>query len=248
MCGISGIFNWDKAPVEAETLVRMTRTMVHRGPDEEGYFINAGKLGSWEAGKKGAPLRGCIDGGVGNVGLGHRRLSIIDLSSGQQPMSNEDGSVWAVFNGEIYNFQELMNELKSLGHRFATRSDTETIVHAYEEWGVESVKRLRGMFSYAIWDENMQRLFLARDRVGKKPLYYLSDGKRFLFASEIKSLLEVPGTPRDIDLTALSDYLSLLYIPSPKSIFQAIRKLPAAHYAVVTEDHLDVQSYWDLPF
>ena len=249
MCGIAGIYYLDKSPIRSETIVHMTRTMVHRGPDEEGYFLNVGKVGKWEAEKhESPPFRGFIEGGAGNVILGHRRLSIIDLSSGQQPMSNEDGTVWITFNGEIYNFQELMNELKSLGHQFSTMSDTETIIHAYEEWGVESVNRLRGMFAYAIWDENKQRLFLARDRVGKKPLYYLSDNNQFLFASEIKSLLEVPGTPRDIDLTALSDFLSLLYIPSPKSIFQAIRKLPAAHYAVVTENKLDIRSYWDLPF
>jgi len=248
MCGIAGIFNRNKKPVVAECLIRMARTMTHRGPDEEGYFVNAGRTEGWEAGKLDAPFRGGVQNGAGNVGLGHLRLSIIDLSSGQQPLSNEDGTVWIAFNGEIYNYQELMNELKSLGHRFATRSDTETIVHAYEEWGVESVKRLRGMFAYAIWDENRQRLFLARDRVGKKPLYFLSEERRFLFGSEIKSILEGPEVSKEIDLTALSDYLSLLYIPSPKSIFKSVRKLPAAHYAVITDHSVDIKPYWDLPF
>ena len=221
----------------------MTRTLAHRGPDEEGYFLNAGKREGSEAWR----LMG-LEGGKGNVGLGHRRLSIIDLSSGQQPLSNEDGTAWIAFNGEIYNFQALMDELKSLGHRFATRSDTETILHAYEQWGEDCIGRLRGMFAFAIWDERRQSMLLARDRVGKKPLYYLADSKRFLFGSEIKAILEVPDVSREIDLTALSDYFSLLYVPSPKSIFQDIRKLPAAHYMVVTADSVDVKPYWDLSF
>jgi len=251
MCGITGLFNRDGAPVDHEVLTRMTRTLTHRGPDEEGYFVNAdrlegqeaGRLGSWEVGRLGG-----LEGGKGNVGLGHRRLSIIDLSSGQQPLCNEDGTVWIAFNGEIYNFQGLMSELKSLGHQFQTRSDTETIVHAYEQWGEACIERLRGMFAFAIWDENKQQMLLARDRVGKKPLYYLNDEHRFLFGSEIKAILEAPHVSREIDLTALSDYLSLLYVPGPKSIFSSIRKLPAAHYAVVSDKGVHVKPYWDLSF
>ena len=254
MCGIAGVFHRDRSPVDAGILVRMTRTLTHRGPDEEGYFVN-GRPKGWEAGRPetsvgslGARLRGQVPGGAGDVGLGHRRLSIIDLSSGQQPLSNEDGTVWVAFNGEIYNFQSLKKELEAKGHRFRTHSDTETIVHAWEEWGEGAVERFRGMFAIALWDERAQKLWLVRDRVGKKPLYYLVDEERLVFGSEIKAILEAPGVSRDVDLTALSDYLSLLYIPSPKSIFRSIRKLPAAHYAVVTAESFEVASYWDLPF
>jgi asparagine synthase (glutamine-hydrolysing) len=254
MCGIVGIFEREGRRVDPQLLLAMTRTLVHRGPDEEGYFVNARKLAGWEAGKLNEAIR-TLDVHAenrqvpnGNVGLGHRRLSIIDLSSGQQPLCNEDGTVWVVFNGEIYNFQSLKSELEKKGHRFRTNSDTETIVHAYEEWGERSVERLRGMFAYAIWDERRQQLFLARDRVGKKPLYYLQEKNRFLFGSEIKAILEAPGVTRDIDLAALSDYLSLLYIPSPKTIFASIKKLPAAHYAVVTRDRFEVRPYWDISF
>jgi asparagine synthase (glutamine-hydrolysing) len=254
MCGIAGIFERGGRRVDPRVLLAMTRTLVHRGPDEEGYFVNAGMLECWNAGILDARIR-TLDGSQekkkipqGNVGLGHRRLSIIDLNSGQQPLCNEDGTVWVVFNGEIYNFQSLKSDLEQKGHRFRTHSDTETIVHAYEEWGERSVERLRGMFSYAIWDENRQQLFLARDRVGKKPLYYLQEKNRFLFGSEIKAILEAPGVARDIDLAALSDYLSLLYIPSPKTIFASIKKLPAAHYAVVTRDRFEVRPYWDISF
>ncbi len=268
MCGIAGLFHRNGSPVDPDVLVRMTRTLTHRGPDEEGYFVNgrppvdalggleAGKLGSsnhsrltiHDSRAHGAPIRGTIAAGRGDVGLGHRRLSIIDLSSGQQPLSNEDGTVWVAFNGEIYNFQSLKKELEARGHRFRTHSDTETIVHAWEEWGEGAVQRFRGMFAIALWDERKQVLWLVRDRVGKKPLYYLVDDERLVFGSEIKAILEAPGVDRDVDLTALSDYLSLLYVPSPKSIFRSIRKLPPAHYAVVTADAFEVRRYWDLAF
>jgi asparagine synthase (glutamine-hydrolysing) len=260
MCGIAGVLNRNGAPVDSEVLVRMTRSLTHRGPDEEGYFINAARPGGWVAEMKGnangkptkhqqqPPFHGSVDHGAGNVGLGHRRLSIIDLSSGQQPLCNEDGTVWVTFNGEIYNFQGLVRELESKGHRFRTHSDTEVIVHAWEEWGERAVERFRGMFAFAVWDEGKQILWLARDRVGKKPLYYLADGDRVLFGSELKAILEAPGVSRDVDLTALSDYLSLLYVPGPKSIYHSIRKLPAAHFALVTADRFEVRPYWDLPF
>jgi asparagine synthase (glutamine-hydrolysing) len=264
MCGIAGIFNRDGTHVDPRLLIRVTRTLVHRGPDEEGYFLNAGglqgwgasihaggdvwKLGDGEARYADAPLRGWIDAGKGNVGFGHRRLSIIDLASGQQPLSNEDGMIWVILNGEIYNFQSLRRDLIERGHRFRTNSDTETIVHAYEEWEEKALNRFRGMFAFALWDEKRQRLFLARDRVGKKPLYYLEERNRFIFGSEVKAILECPGISRDLDLTALSDFLSLLYVPSPKTIFQSIRKLPAGHYAMVTSNSTEVESYWDLSF
>jgi len=252
MCGIAGVFYRNGDKLDSDVLVRMTRTLIHRGPDEEGYFVNGPVSTNWRQGSTGtgdAPtLRGNIPRGAGNVGLGHRRLSIIDLSSGQQPLSNEDGTVWVTFNGEIYNFQSLVAELEAKGHRFRTRSDTEVIVHAWEEWGEAAVKRFRGMFAFALWDERQQLLWLVRDRMGKKPLYYLLDDDRLVFASEIKAILEMPGVSRELDMTALSDYLSLLYIPSPKTIFKSIRKLPAAHQLVIGRDRADLSAYWDLSF
>ena len=226
MCGIAGIFYKNGKAVERPLLEAMTRTLVHRGPDEEGYFVN----------------------NRGNAGLGHRRLSIIDLATGQQPLSNEDGSVWITFNGEIYNFKDLIRELEAKGHIFRTKSDTEAIVHAWEEWGTDAVKKLRGMFAFAVWDENKQQLFLARDRVGKKPLYYLDDPKRFMFGSEIKVILQAPEVSRQIDYTSFYDYLSLLYVPAPKTIFKSVNKLPAGHWALITADTIKVESYWDLSF
>jgi len=246
MCGIAGYVRLDGGPVDLDLLVRMTRTLEHRGPDEEGYFVNRPRDA---LGTPGVPLHGLRgERGAGNAGLGHRRLSIIDLKSGQQPLCNEDGTVWISFNGEIYNFQELHADLERRGHRFHTRSDTETIVHAYEEWGEEAVPRLRGMFALAIWDERKQRLLLARDRLGKKPLYYLHDGRRVIFGSELKAILAAPDVPRELDATALYDYLSLSYVPQPRSIFKSIQKLPGAHYAVVSREGIRVQPYWDLAF
>jgi asparagine synthase (glutamine-hydrolysing) len=252
MCGIAGFCNLDGKPIELDFLVSMTRTLSHRGPDEEGYFVNSPAfcnktvLGSSSA----IPLytSNINVEGVGNVGLGHRRLSIIDLASGHQPLSNEDGSVWITFNGEIYNFQELKEQLEARGHIFRTRSDTETIVHAYEEWGEEAVKKLRGMFAFSVWDEKRRLFYFCRDRVGKKPLYYYIDDKRLIFASEIKAILAHPGIRRDLDYAAISDYLSLAYIPSPKTIFKYIRKLPPACYAVFQYGSMKTHPYWDLSF
>lgn len=241
MCGITGIANFDGRPVERNILQRMNDTLVHRGPDDEGFFINRplSALGpKWKGAK-----------GSGNVGFGHRRLSIIDLSSGHQPMANAERSVWITFNGEIYNFLELRAKLEKLGFTFKTRSDTETIIYAYEAWGDDCVNHLRGMFAFAIWDERKKRLFLGRDRLGKKPLYYYWDGKRILFGSELKAILAHPGIPREINPQALYDYFCLLYIPAPKSIFNNIFKLPAGH--VLTCDvhsGLRVRQYWDLKF
>jgi asparagine synthase (glutamine-hydrolysing) len=232
----------------------MTRTLTHRGPDEEGYFTNQ-PVDEPLLEKLRAPFR-CSANTAGsdgrqkqiNVGLGHRRLSIIDLESGQQPLSNEDGSVWITFNGEIYNFQSLKQELMGKGHVFRTNSDTETIVHAYEEWGVNAVERLRGMFAFVIWDENRQQLFMARDRLGKKPFYYCFDDDQFVFGSELKAILEAGNINRSIDLTSMSDYFSLLYVPAPKTIFKSIKKLPAAHCAIVDRHGIQLSRYWDLSF
>src|SRR5215468_9721797 len=207
MCGLVGIFDTHgRREVSRELLSRMNETLHHRGPDECGLHLEPG------------------------LGLGHRRLSIIDLSTGQQPLYNEDGSVVVVFNGEIYNFQELIPELTRLGHTFRTKSDTEVIVHAWEAWGAECVKRFRGMFAFALWDERQEILFLVRDRLGVKPLYYaeLSDGF-LIFGSELKSLLAHGDLPRDLDPLAVEEYFALGYIPEPRTIFRAARKLPPAH-------------------
>lgn len=254
MCGIAGIFNRNSEPINVQLLLRMTRTLIHRGPDEEGFFVNTTKgIPDFEPHIPFHTLSEIKDRNSDNipqgyVGLGHRRLSIIDLASGQQPLCNEDGSIWIIFNGEIYNFQTVQAELENRGHQFRTHSDTETIVHAYEEWGEKSLARLRGMFAFALWDERRHQLLFARDRVGKKPLYYLQDKNRVIFGSEIKALLEAPEVSRKIDLMAFSDYLSLIYIPSPRTIFSSISKLPAGHYAIATKDSFEVRSYWDLSF
>ncbi|MDO3379759.1 asparagine synthase (glutamine-hydrolyzing) [Geoalkalibacter halelectricus] len=222
MCGISGILHFDQRPVDSDLLRRMNDTMVHRGPDGSGLFVN------------------------GPIGLGHRRLSIIDLHTGDQPMATPEGDVQVVFNGEIYNFLEIKAELEKRGHVFRTRSDTETLLHGYREWGENFVDHLRGMFAIALWDTRAQKLLLVRDRLGKKPLYYYFDGARLVFGSEMKALLADPSIPRDLDARALDAYLSFGYVPSPLSIFQGIRKLPPAHLAVCADGRLDIRSYWDL--
>ncbi len=245
MCGIAGIVHYDGQKINVNNLVKATRILTHRGPDEEGYFFNCKELKEYSCEPK-PPIR-CLDGEE-NVGFGHRRLSIIDLASGQQPLCNEDGTVWITFNGEVYNYQALKEELEAKGHVFKTNSDTETLVHAYEEWGENAVKRFRGMFAFAIWDEKKQELLVARDRMGKKPFYYSFENQSFVFGSELKVILDVPGVDKSIDYKALSDYFSLLYVPSPRTIFKRIKKLPAAHYAVISEKGIRIKSYWDLPF
>lgn len=211
MCGITGIFDIrGRSEINRTLLRQMTDSVAHRGPDGDGYHIAPG------------------------IGLGHRRLAIIDLVSGDQPIYNEDGSVAIVFNGEIYNFQTLMAELEALGHRFSTRSDTETIVHAWEEWGEACVERLRGMFAFALWDEKAQSLFLARDRLGKKPLYYSLLPNGFLvFGSELKSLLVHANLPRELDASAVEDYFAYGYVPDPKVIYRGVHKLPPASTLLV---------------
>lgn len=227
MCGIAGIWLAERGgAVDRGLLGRMIAALAHRGPDGEGMHVEPG------------------------VGLAHRRLSIIDLAGGHQPLGNEDGSVIVTFNGEIYNFQELAKELAAAGHTFRTHSDTEVIVHAWEEWGEACVERFVGMFAFALWDRNRQCLFLARDRLGKKPLYYawLPCGD-LVFASELKSLLLVPELPRDVDPFAVEEYFGLGYVPDPRTILSGVARLPAAHTLLIRRDAARPQprEYWDLP-
>jgi asparagine synthase (glutamine-hydrolysing) len=228
MCGIVGIFDSrEKRLVDRDLLARINDMQTHRGPDESGLHLEPG------------------------LGLGHRRLSIIDLASGQQPLCNEDGSVVVVFNGEIYNFQSLMPELQRHGHTFRTRSDTEVIVHAWEEWGEDCVKHFRGMFAFALWDRNRETLFLARDRLGVKPLFYglMPDGV-LVFGSELKTLSAYPGFPREIDPLAVEEYFAYGYVPEPRSIYVSARKLPPAHTLTFKRGKPlpEPQEYWDAPF
>ena len=204
---------------------RMAAVLAHRGPDGEGVFVKD------------------------HVGLGHRRLAIIDLSpAAHQPMSNEDGSIWIVFNGEIYNFHELRETLIRKGYSFRSASDTEVIVRLYEDKGLDAIRELRGMFALAIWDANQKHLLLARDRLGKKPLFYFDGPSAFIFASELQSLLEDHSVPRTPDLAAIRNYLTYSYVPYPQTAFQGIRKLPPAHYLLVREGHLLLHRYWDLDY
>ncbi|MGH9708700.1 MAG: asparagine synthase (glutamine-hydrolyzing), partial [Candidatus Acidiferrales bacterium] len=224
MCGIAGIVGKDaSAEVALAEVRRMCDQIVHRGPDDEGTFVQ------------------------GRVGLGMRRLSIIDLSTGHQPIHNEDQSVWIVFNGEIYNFQELRPELEKRGHRFYTHTDTEAIVHLYEEYGADCVKKLRGMFAFAIWDAKKQSLLLARDRFVKKPLHYALSGGRLVFGSEIKSLMTAAPELNEIDQQGLLEYFCYGYIPDPLTAFQNIRKLPPGHVLEFSRGEIEVRAYWDLP-
>ncbi|MBL8379253.1 MAG: amidotransferase 1, exosortase A system-associated [Burkholderiales bacterium] len=228
MCGIAGIFDTrERRSVDRAVLQRMNDAQWHRGPDEGDLHLEPG------------------------LGLGHRRLSIIDISTGQQPMFNEDGSVCVVFNGEIYNFQELVPELEALGHVFHTRSDTEVIVHAWEAWGAACVTRFRGMFAFALWDRNRETLFLARDRLGVKPLFYalLPDGM-LLFGSELKSILAHGGLRRDLDPLAVEEYFALGYVAEPRTVFRQARKLPPAHTLLIRRGSPPAapSRYWDVRF
>ena len=225
MCGIAGIVDTRAGHrVEADTIHRMCDRIVHRGPDDEGLFVKAG------------------------TGLGMRRLSIIDLSGGHQPVFNEDRSAWIVFNGEIYNFPELRVELEAKGHQFRSHCDTEVIIHLYEEMGAECVQKLRGMFAFAIYDEKRQKLVLARDRFGKKPLHYALKEGRLLFGSEIKSILEAaPELARDVNSEALLQYMHFGYVPDPLTAFSAIQKLPPGCFLEFEKGAVRVQKYWDLP-
>ena len=225
MCGISGIYRGgDGPPVERRILGGMLDIIRHRGPDDDGMFL------------------------ADRIGLGMRRLSIIDVEGGHQPIANEDGSVIIVFNGEIYNYRELADQLRARGHHLATSSDTEVIVHLYEELGSECVHQLRGMFGLAIWDKKQQRLFIARDRLGVKPLYYAHAGETFVFGSEIKSLLQFPGITASPNLEAISNYLSLKYVPSPQTMFAGIHSLPPGHTLTYDRNGMRVEQYWDVSF
>jgi asparagine synthase (glutamine-hydrolysing) len=236
MCGITGaIWTNTAVAIDPATLEKMTALVAHRGPDDRGYYRSEYRH------ENGA-------GPQPGVALGFRRLSIIDLEGSRQPISNEDGTVWLLFNGEIYNFRDLRRRLEGSGHRFRTQGDVETIVHLYEDEGVEFAKYLWGMFAIAIWDGPRRQLVLARDRIGKKPLVYLAEKDRVLFASELKCLLAVPGVPREIDPGALDEYLTYQYVPHPNTIFRAIRKLPPAHYAVWRDGRLTVACYWQPNF
>jgi asparagine synthase (glutamine-hydrolysing) len=222
MCGICG--KYSPSGPEPEAINSMLEMITHRGPDDEGMYIN------------------------GRIGLGNRRLSIIDIPGGKQPISNEDDSVWIVYNGEIYNFKELRRDLESRGHIFRTRSDTEVIVHLYEEYGEDCVEKLRGMFAFAVWDANSQKLILARDRLGQKPLFYAQEGEEFLFASEIKAILAATKGVNRIDYQAVHHYLSLRFIPPPHTILQNIKKLPPAHVLIFQDGQVRVKRYWSLSF
>jgi asparagine synthase (glutamine-hydrolysing) len=224
MCGICGIFNKDSSQPDREDLQRMCNVMIHRGPDDEGYYT--------------AP----------HVGLGMRRLKIIDLETGHQPIHNEDKTIWVVLNGEIYNYLELRKDLESKGHVFYTRSDTEVIIHLYEEYGENSVTYLNGMFGFALWDSNKEHLFIARDRLGIKQIYYAEDETRIIFGSEIKAILTVPGIGRSLDYQALSDYFFLQYVPASRTIFSRIRKLLPAHTLTVNKKETIIRKYWDLHY
>jgi asparagine synthase (glutamine-hydrolysing) len=229
MCGIAGFVesSTTTSPFRSDdsrALVhRMCEVIRHRGPDDEGVWVDQG------------------------VALGMRRLSIIDLSTGHQPIHNEDRTVWVVFNGEIYNFRELRRELEAAGHRFYTSTDTEVIVHAYEQWGTGAIVRLRGMFGLAIWDTRRRALLIARDRIGIKPMHYATVNGRLYFGSELKSLLEAPDLPRDLDADALDHYLSFLYTPRDGSIFKSVRKLPPGHLLTWQDGRVAIEQFWQLP-
>jgi asparagine synthase (glutamine-hydrolysing) len=234
MCGIAGLVHFDGRPVDESVLRQMCQAMRHRGPDDEGWI-------RWP--------HGAAQRGRASAGLGNRRLSVIDVAGGHQPISNETKNVWAVLNGEIYNFARLRTTLEARGHTFATRSDTEVIVHAYEEYGDAFVEHLDGMFALAIWDGPRERLMLARDRFGKKPLCYRSSGADFSFASELQALMpSVPAGQRDLDPRALGDYLAYMAIPAPRTIYRDIRKLPPAHTLVVDHQGTHLRPYWTLTY
>ena len=225
MCGIAGKFHFDlSARIETSEIERMLNIMSHRGPDGRGVYLG------------------------GSVGLGHLRLSIIDLTTGAQPLSNEDDSIWIVFNGEIYNYPELRKQLLARGHQFKTTSDTEVIVHLYEERGEECIHELRGMFAFAIWDGPRRRLFLARDRVGIKPLYYFQRGGTLWFGSEIKALLTDSKVPRDLDLGAIRQFLAHYYLPGEQTLFRGVRRLLPGHTLTVENGCVSQRKYWDLVF
>ena len=224
MCGICGIYNFGtQAPADRAALKRSTDAMVHRGPDDEGFFLD------------------------GALGLGNRRLSIIDLPGGHQPISNEDESIWITFNGEIYNYRELRSELEARGHRFRTSSDTETIVHLYEEYGLGCLEYLRGMFAFALWDGRAKRLLVARDRLGIKPLFYRQEPGRLVFASELRALRELAGQPLEIEPQSVYDFFGFRYIPAPHTFYRGVEKLLPGHTLLADAHGVRTEAYWDVP-
>ncbi len=224
MCGIFGVFNFGtKAPVDRVALERAAAAMAHRGPDDQGFHCN------------------------GELGLGNRRLSIIDLPGGHQPLANEDETVWITFNGEVYNYRDLRQELAARGHRFRTSSDTETLVHLYEERGDRFLEPLRGMFALALWDSRRRRLLLARDRVGVKPVFYRLDSGSLAFASELRALRELAPAPLEIDPQSVYDFFGFRYIPAPNTFYRGIQKLLPGHFLVADESGARIQCYWDVP-
>ena len=230
MCGIAGIVDLNAVGTHGgvraceDSLDRMLNAIFHRGPDDSGKLVED------------------------EIAMGMRRLSIIDLADGQQPIFDESGRYGVVFNGEIYNYRELRSELVSRGHQFRTNSDTEVIVHLFEDHGSKCVDHLRGMFAFAVWDRKERSLFIARDRLGIKPLYYWANDEKLVFGSEIKSLLQVEGVPRELDRRALSQYLSLKYVPAPRTLFQNVRCLLPGHTIEVKNGQVKIKRYWDLPF
>ncbi|MEZ6041114.1 MAG: asparagine synthase (glutamine-hydrolyzing) [Planctomycetaceae bacterium] len=234
MCGITGAIWWqNERAVSAQTLQRMTDSIRHRGPDADGHYFRP-------ADNTASPSLG--------VALGHRRLSIIDVAGSAQPLSNEDDQIQIVFNGEIYNYQELRPDLIARGHQFRTDGDTEVIVHLYEEYGLDFVQYLRGMFAIAIWDARHQRLVLVRDRLGQKPLFYRLESGRLSFASELKSLLQIPDMPRELDRMSVLRFLTLQYVPHPHCILQGFNKLPPSTIGVLQDGQLNLQTYWSPPY
>lgn len=224
MCGIIGIVDYENS-IDRDILDKMCKIIAHRGPDDQGIYIDK------------------------NIGLGHRRLSIIDLSkAGHQPMCNEDGSIWITYNGEIYNFKELRNDLEKKGHRFKSDTDTEVIIHAYEEYSEDCLKLFNGMFAFGIWDSNKKQLFLARDRIGQKPLVYYVKNNLFIFGSEIKSLVLHPGFKKKINFDAISHYLTFQYIPHPLTVFEDCFKLSPGHYLIYRNNEINIKEYWDLNY
>lgn len=224
MCGICGILYFDQQRnVSREDLWTMNEVQKHRGPDDEGYFTS------------------------GPIGLAHRRLSIIDLESGHQPMANEDQTMWIVFNGEIYNFHELKRKLLSKGHTFKTKSDTEVIIHLYEDYAERCLDHLRGMFAFAIWDTRRRRLFLARDRMGQKPLFYYQDTEKFAFASELKGIKMLQGIKLSHDYAALNNYFKYGYIPAPQTVYAEAKKLPPACHMTICDSRIHIKRYWHVP-
>lgn len=226
MCGIIGVLNLaDHEPPDPERLLEANNTLHHRGPDDEGMLVQP------------------------KIGMAMRRLSIIDVAGGHQPISNEDGTIQIVYNGEVYNHEDLRAELEALGHQFRTNSDTEAVLHAYEQWGAEGcLERLRGMYAFAIWDGPAQTLFLARDRMGIKPLYYIEYGGRFYFGSEIRGMLLHSGLPRQVNLVALEAFMAVGFVTSPHSIFKGVNKLPPAHYLLVRDGQISIHKYWELTY